>query len=65
MRRIQKVAQDRVIEPLLKRGTVMQRPPIATRTMDRFPWHRQIPGRVIGMEFGRQDIRNPNAFPEV
>ena len=63
MQAIQRAAHRRVIEPML-RGEVT-RAPLPIRLLDRFPLLRRIPGRVIGLGFGRQHVESPLAkdFP--
>jgi phytoene dehydrogenase-like protein len=49
----------RVIEPML-RGEIT-RVPLAVRLLDRIPLLRRIPGRVLGLGFGRQHVESPLA----
>jgi len=41
------------------------RVPLAIRLLDRLPPLRRIPGRIIGLGFGRQHVQSPLAkdFP--
>ncbi|WP_321324683.1 FAD-dependent oxidoreductase [uncultured Parasphingorhabdus sp.] len=59
MQAFQKLAQDRVIEPLLRRSKPIARPFFPLKLLDRAPLLRRIPGRIIGMGFGREDIQSP------
>lgn len=63
MQAIQRFAHQRVIEPML-RGEIT-RVPFAVRLLDRIPLLRRIPGRVLGLGFGRQHVQSPLAkeFP--
>lgn len=62
MQTFQKFAQDNVIAPLLARTKPIERPFLALRLLDNMPILRRIPGRIIGMGFGREDIQSPDAF---
>lgn len=59
MQALQRAAHRRVIEPML-RGQVGH-VPLAVRLLDRFPLLRRIPGRIIGLGFGRQHVQSPLA----
>lgn len=59
MQAIQRFAHQRVIEPML-RGEIT-RVPFAVRLLDRVPLLRRIPGRVLGLGFGRQHVQSPLA----
>jgi 2-polyprenyl-6-methoxyphenol hydroxylase-like FAD-dependent oxidoreductase len=59
MQELQRFAHRRVIEPIL-RGEIT-RVPFAVRLLDRFPLLRRIPGRVLGLGFGRQHVLSPLA----
>jgi len=59
MQAFQRFAHLRVIEPVL-RGEVT-RVPFAVKLLDRIPFLRRIPGRVIGLGFGRQHVESPLA----
>lgn len=63
MQAIQRFAHQRVIEPML-RGQIT-RVPLAVRLLDAIPLLRRIPGRVLGLGFGRQHVQSPLAkeFP--
>lgn len=56
---MQRFAHQRAIEPML-RGEI-DRVPLAVRLLNRFPLLRRIPGRVIGLGFGRQHVQSPLA----
>jgi hypothetical protein len=59
MQALQKFAQDRVIAPLLRRTRPIEKPFFPLRLLNRAHWLRRIPGRVIGLGFGREDIQSP------
>jgi 2-polyprenyl-6-methoxyphenol hydroxylase-like FAD-dependent oxidoreductase len=59
MQMIQRTAHNRVIAPML-RGE-FRSAPVAIRLLDKFPSLRRIPGRVIGLGFGRQHVQSPLA----
>lgn len=63
MQGLQRFAHQRVIEPML-RGEIT-RVPFAVRLLDTIPLLRRIPGRVLGLGFGRQHVQSPLAkeFP--
>ncbi len=61
MQAMQKLAQDRVIAPLLRRTKPIEKPLFALRLLNRVPLLRRIPGRVIGLGFGRENIQSPEA----
>jgi len=59
MQAIQRFAHQRVIEPML-RGEI-SRVPFAVRLLDAIPLLRRIPGRILGLGFGRQHVQSPLA----
>ncbi len=59
MQALQRFAHQRVIEPML-RGEVT-RVPFAVRLLDAIPLLRRIPGRILGLGFGRQHVQSPLA----
>lgn len=59
MQAIQRIAHDRVILPVL-RGEV-DHVPFAVKLLDRVPLLRRIPGRILGLGFGREHVRSPLA----
>lgn len=59
MQAIQRFAHQRVIEPVL-RGEIT-RVPLAVRLLDTIPLLRRIPGRILGLGFGRQHVQSPLA----
>jgi 2-polyprenyl-6-methoxyphenol hydroxylase-like FAD-dependent oxidoreductase len=61
MQAMQKLAQNRVIAPLLRRIKPIEKPLFALRLLNRVPLLRRIPGRVIGLGFGRENIQSPEA----
>lgn len=62
MQAFQKFAQDNIIAPLLRRTKPIEKPFFILRLLNRMPLLRRIPGRVIGLGFGREDIQSPE-FP--
>ena len=61
MQALQKFAQDNVIAPLLARTKPIEKPFLPLRILNRMPLLRRIPGRVVGMGFGRESIQSPEA----
>ena len=59
MQSLQRFAHLRVIEPMLL-GQI-DHVPLAVRLLNRIPMLRQIPGRIIGLGFGRQHVQSPLA----
>jgi len=59
MQALQKLAQDRVIAPLLRRTKPITKPFMVLRLLNSMPWLRRLPGRVIGLGFGREAIQSP------
>ena len=59
--RVQKIAQDRIISPLLLRSGGAFRPPLALRLLDRSRWLRGLPARLIGFGFRAEHVRSPEA----
>lgn len=59
MQALQRAAHLRVIGPML-RGEI-ERAPLAVRLLDRIPLLRRIPGRILGLGFGRQHVESPDA----
>jgi 2-polyprenyl-6-methoxyphenol hydroxylase-like FAD-dependent oxidoreductase len=57
----QKLAQDRLIGAVLRRGTRDRSVPWAIRMFDRFAILRRIPGRMIGLGIRREKVRSPVA----
>lgn len=62
MQGLQKFAQDRVIEPMLRRQRPLARPPWPVRLFDNVPLLRRIPGRIIGLGFDPVRIESPDAY---
>ena len=56
----QKAVQDAVIEPVL--GARVIKAPLPVRLLDRYPFLRRIPGRIIGLGVRRERVRSPNAY---
>jgi len=61
MQAFQKLAQDRVIAPLLRRTRPIEKPFFMLRLLNRVPLLRRIPGHIVGLGFGREDIQSPDA----
>ncbi len=59
MQGLQRFAHKNIIEPML-RGEII-RVPLAVRLLDRIPLLRRIPGRILGLGFGRQHVQSPLA----
>ena len=53
----QKAAQDAIISPVLSARTVTA--PLPVRLLDRYPFLRRIPGRLIGLGVRRERVRSP------
>lgn len=64
MQALQKLAQDRVIEPVLRRRKPFTRTPLPIRLLDAIPLLRRIPGRAIGLGFDPVQVESPNAYPQ-
>jgi len=64
MQGLQKIAQDRLIAPLLAGESQLSKPPLLMRLLDKFPLLQRIPARIIGLGFGREDIESPDAISE-
>ncbi|MGH6786783.1 MAG: FAD-dependent oxidoreductase, partial [Novosphingobium sp.] len=54
----QRAAQNRIIGNVLG-GSGPIRAPLPVRLLDRYPWLRRIPGRIIGLGFRREHVRSP------
>ena len=59
MQALQRFAHQRVVEPML-RGEI-DHVPLAIRLLDHIPLLRRIPGRILGLGFGRQHVQSPLA----
>jgi 2-polyprenyl-6-methoxyphenol hydroxylase-like FAD-dependent oxidoreductase len=59
MQGLQRFAHHNIIEPML-RGEIT-RVPFAVRLLDAIPLLRRIPGRILGLGFGRQHVQSPLA----
>ncbi|MBA3940021.1 MAG: monooxygenase [Sphingopyxis sp.] len=59
MQALQRMAHQRVVEPML-RGEITH-VPFAVRLLDAVPLLRRIPGRILGLGFGRQHVQSPLA----
>ena len=54
----QKAAQDRIIGRLLQPGPSIERAPLPIRLLDRYPFLRRIPGRLIGLGIRRERVES-------
>jgi 2-polyprenyl-6-methoxyphenol hydroxylase-like FAD-dependent oxidoreductase len=54
--RMQTIAQNRVITPLLQRTTKIEKLPLPLKLLRAFPFLRRIPARVIGMGFRPEHV---------
>lgn len=61
MQAVQAGAQRRLVLPLLEGRVKPGRVPLAVRLLDRFALLRRIPGRILGLGFGRQRLTAPTA----
>ena len=57
----QRMAHHRIIKPLLAAPSGPVEPPLALRTLQRFPVLQRIPARLIGMGFRPEHVRSPEA----
>jgi len=53
--------QDRAVEPVLA-GAKLERPPLAMRLLNEFPYLRRLPARLIGMGVRPEHVHTPDAF---
>jgi len=60
IQRFQKLAQDRIITPLLGRSTQFE-PPLLLRMLNRYPLLRRIPAAFLGFGPRPEHIRSPAA----
>ncbi|WP_168070969.1 FAD-dependent oxidoreductase [Sphingomonas kaistensis] len=58
----QKNAQDRIIGRLLEPGPPLDRAPWLIRLLDKAPFLRRIPGRLIGLGIRREKVESPRAI---
>ncbi len=61
IQRGQQIAQDRIINAVLRPDVSFNRPPWPVRMLNRFPVLRRIPGRIIGLGIRREHVRSPKA----
>jgi 2-polyprenyl-6-methoxyphenol hydroxylase-like FAD-dependent oxidoreductase len=59
---VQKIAQDKVLAPLLEGAERTARPPWPLLLLERFPALRRLPGRAIGLGVRTERIAAPPAF---
>ena len=55
MQTIQIAIQNRIIRPVLTLQT-QPRPPLAARLLDRFPYLRRLPARLVGLGFRPEHV---------
>jgi 2-polyprenyl-6-methoxyphenol hydroxylase-like FAD-dependent oxidoreductase len=60
VQRFQKLAQDRIVTPLLGRSTQFE-PPLPLRMLNRFPLLRRIPAAFLGFGPRAEHVRSPEA----
>jgi 2-polyprenyl-6-methoxyphenol hydroxylase-like FAD-dependent oxidoreductase len=58
--RLQVLAQNRVVQPVL-RGAGPMTPPWAVRMFNRLPWLQRIPARIVGVGVRPEHIKSPAA----
>jgi 2-polyprenyl-6-methoxyphenol hydroxylase-like FAD-dependent oxidoreductase len=58
---VQKIAQDWVLAPVLRRHRTFSRPPLPLQLLALFPALRRIPGRAIAMGVRQERIATPAA----
>jgi 2-polyprenyl-6-methoxyphenol hydroxylase-like FAD-dependent oxidoreductase len=62
MQAVQKLAQNRIIEPILERTEPIEKPALPVRLLDRFALLRRIPGRIVGLGFDPVWIESPEVL---
>lgn len=60
MQWLQKTGQDRLIDPLISGNTATQTPPWPLKLLNAIPLLQRIPGRIIGLGFGREKVESPD-----
>ena len=58
---IQKLAQDRILGKVIEPGAPIGKAPWIVRMLDRHPFLRRIPGRLVGLGVRRERVRSPAA----
>jgi 2-polyprenyl-6-methoxyphenol hydroxylase-like FAD-dependent oxidoreductase len=53
---VQKIAQDWVLAPMLRRAVEIRTPPLPLRVLERFPTLRRFPGRAIALGIRRERV---------
>jgi len=56
--RLQVIAQNRIVQPVLK-STAPLNPPAILRLVDRCPWLQQFPARLVGVGVRPEHVRSP------
>jgi len=59
IQRAQRIIQDRIIWPMLRKGESLDRAPLVARLFNRFPPLRTLPGRLMGLGVRRERVRSP------
>ena len=59
---MQKLAQDRIIRPILQRDEPIDRAPLPVRLIDRVGLLQRLPARLIGLGIDRPHIESPDAY---
>jgi len=58
---VQKLAQNHILAPMLRRQLALRCPPLPLRLLTRFPALRRVPGRVIALGIRRERVELPQA----
>nr|WP_294167347.1 FAD-dependent oxidoreductase [uncultured Sphingomonas sp.] len=59
---VQKITQDWVLAPVLRRNKSLRAPPLPLLVLERFPALRRIPGRAIALGIRRERVCLPGAY---
>lgn len=62
IQRLQKLAQNTLIAPVLAGQSEVSKPPLPLRLINRVPLLQRIPARIVGLGFNREKIESPDAF---
>ncbi|QLC21469.1 FAD-dependent oxidoreductase [Parasphingopyxis sp. CP4] len=58
--KLQKLVQDRMIEPMVSGRAAMRKPPLPLRLLNAIPSLRRFPAQIIGLGFARERIEAPD-----